>query len=82
MTLVRRALSPALMLTSVLGLGGCVSPESTRVRGSGPGADPLNHAEVVKMHEGSSQYWKTPLLIDDEYPVLEPAEQARQMSRP
>ena len=78
----RGALGPALLLAPVLALGGCVSPESTRVRGGGPGADPLNHADVVKMHEGSSQYWRTPLLIDDEYPVLEPAEQARQMSRP
>jgi hypothetical protein len=78
----RGVLSPVLVLASVFVLGGCVSPESTRVRGGGPGADPLNHADVVKMHEGSSQYWRTPLLIDDEYPMLEPAEQARQMSRP
>ncbi len=78
----RRALGPALLLASVITQGGCVSPESTRVRGGGPGADPLNHADVVKMHEGSSQYWRTPLLIDDEYPLLEPSEQARQMSRP
>jgi hypothetical protein len=78
----RRAVVPALLLVALLAQGGCVSPESTRVRGGGPGADPLNHAEVVKMHEGSSQYWRTPLLIDDEYPVLEPAEHARRLSRP
>ena len=79
---IRFALLLTLILGSVFPLAGCVSPESTRVRGGGPGADPLNHAQVMKMHEGSSQYWKTPLLIDDEYPALEPAEQARQMSRP
>jgi hypothetical protein len=72
----------AAILVTALPLGGCVSPESTRARGGGPGADPLNHAEVVRMHEGSSQYWRTPLLIVEEYPVLAPAEQARQMSRP
>lgn len=77
-----RALLLTLILVSVLALAGCVSPESTRVRGGGPGADPLNHAEVVKMHEGSSQYWRTPRLIEQEYPSLEPAEHARQMSRP
>jgi hypothetical protein len=81
-TRVRSAVLPGLMLATLLAQGGCVSPESTRVRGGGPGADPLNHADVVKMHEGSSQYWRTPLLIDDEYPMLEPAEQARRMSRP
>ncbi len=79
---IRRARWRMVMLASILPLAGCVSPEATRVRGGGPGADPLNHAEVVKMHEGSSQYWKTPLLIDDEYPSLEPAEQARRMSQP
>ena len=71
-----------IMLVAVLPLGACVSPEASRVRGGGPGADPLNHAEIVKMHEGSSQYWKTPVLIPDEYPSLQPAEQARQMSQP
>ena len=78
----RRTPLPTLILVAVLPLAACVSPESTRARGGGPGADPLNHADVVRMHEGSSQYWRTPLLIDDEYPVLEPAQHARQMSRP
>jgi len=72
----------AIVLLSLFSLTACVSPESTRARGGGPGADPLNHAQVVKMHEGSSQYWKTPLLIDQEFAALEPAEQARQLSRP
>jgi hypothetical protein len=79
---VNNLLLPPLVLAALLALGGCVSPESTRVRGGGPGADPQNHADVVKMHEGSSQYWRTPLLIDEEYPLLGPAEHARQTSRP
>jgi hypothetical protein len=79
---MRRAAMPALLLVALVPLAACVSPESTRVRGGGPGADPLNHAEAVRMHEGSSQYWRTPLLIREEYPLLAPAEQARQMSRP
>jgi hypothetical protein len=79
---MRRARLPAVLLVALVPLAACVSPESTRVRGGGPGADPLNHAEVVRMHEGSSQYWRTPLLIVEEYPVLAPAEHAREMSRP
>lgn len=69
------------VLACAAGLIGCVSPESTRVRGGGPGADPQNRPAEVKMHEGSRPYWETPLLIDDAYPDLEPAQHAREVSR-
>ena len=66
-----------VILAAPLVFTACVSPESTRVRGGGPGADPQNRPAEVKMHEGSRPYWETPLLIDDEYPELEPAQHAR-----
>jgi hypothetical protein len=61
---------------------GCTSPETTRTRGDGPGADVGNRPAVVKMHEGSEPYWKTPERIGVQHPTLEPARQAEQLSRP
>ena len=42
------------------GLGGCASPEASRVRGGGPGADPGNHARVAEVHAGARMYYRTP----------------------
>ena len=61
---------------------GCTSPEATRQRGGGPGADSGNRPAQVLMHEGSRQYWETPLLIPSEGPSLAPSQQARQLSLP
>jgi len=58
----------------------CGSPEATRTRGGGPGGDTGNRPEIVKMHEGSQQYWRTPDLIPTEPPPLEPSRQAREYS--
>jgi hypothetical protein len=58
---------------------GCVSPESTRVRGD-RGADVGNRPEVVKMHDGAEPFWKTPRRVTA-HPPLEPARQAEQLSR-
>jgi len=60
---------------------GCSSPETRRTRGGGPGADIGNRGEVVRMHEGSRPYEKTPRLIPTEHPPLEPANQADRLSR-
>jgi hypothetical protein len=57
---------------------GCVSPETTRVRG-GPGADVGNRPEVVKMHAGAEPFWKTPRLVAT-HPSLESARQAERSS--
>ncbi|HLZ45067.1 MAG TPA: hypothetical protein VKQ05_05245 [Gemmatimonadales bacterium] len=38
----------------------CASPEATRTRGGGPGADPGNHGTVVQLHAGAKIYHKTP----------------------
>ena len=36
------------------------SPEASRSRGGGPGADPGNHGTVVQIHAGNKIYYKTP----------------------
>jgi hypothetical protein len=61
-------------------LVGCASPETTRVRG-GLGADVGNRAKIVKMHEGSKPFEKTPKLIPAQGPPLGSANQADQLSR-
>ena len=72
----------ALGLTCTV-LAGCASPEATRTRGEGPGADTGNRSRIVKMHEGSDPFWKTPdrLAGESGHPSLEPARQAHEMSR-
>jgi hypothetical protein len=61
---------------------GCTSPEAVRTRGGGPGADPGNRPEAVKMHGGSDPFWRTPGRIGDAHPPLDPARQARKISQP
>ncbi len=48
---------PVLVLT---GLVGWASPEATRVRGGGPGADLGNHSSVTQLHQGAKMYYHTP----------------------
>jgi hypothetical protein len=72
-----------ILITALsLGLTSCASPETTRTRGGGPGADVGNRGKVVEMHEGSRPFWKTPQLIPTKHPPLEPAAQADELSRP
>jgi hypothetical protein len=47
----------AILLT---GLAGCASPEATRVRGGGPGADVGNHGARTQLHQGARMYYRTP----------------------
>jgi hypothetical protein len=68
-----RAVGPALGL--VAALGACTSPEATRTRAGGPGADTGNHDRVVEMHEGAQPYWRTQRLLSDE--VTTPGNPAR-----
>jgi hypothetical protein len=70
----------ALVLLVCMGVIGCGSPEATRTRGGGPGGDSGNRPAQVKMHEGSRQYWHTPVLIPFEGAPLGPSEQARQLT--
>ena len=69
------------VLVTCIALAGCTSPEARRTRGGGPGADVGNRSKDVKMHGGSQPYWKTPDRITGEHPSLEPAQQARELSR-
>ena len=62
-------------------LVGCASPETTRTRGGGPGADVGNRSKFVEMHEGSQPFWKTPKIIPAKHPPLDPANQADELSR-
>jgi hypothetical protein len=52
------------LLVGLLGIGlvACGSPEVTRTRGSGPGADAGNRSPVVEMHRGAQPYFKTPCV--------------------
>jgi hypothetical protein len=72
----------ALLLAACAAFAGCTSPEATRSRGGGPGADVGNRSQDVKMHEGSQPYWKTPERITGKHPPLEPSRQAQELSGP
>lgn len=69
-----------LLLLAGLVLAAACSPEAVRTRGGGPGADPGNRPPVVAMHEGSDQYWRTPVRIGVEHPPLDPARHAREVA--
>ena len=72
----------SMLLVGCLAAVGCVSPETTRTRGDGPGADVGNRRQNVIMHEGSDPFWKTPDRIPGEqHPPLAPARQAQQLGR-
>ena len=72
----------AALIAACLTIAGCESPEATRTRGGGPGGDTGNRPADVKMHEGSRQYWETPVVIPGESGSLDPARHAQQLSRP
>jgi hypothetical protein len=68
-------------LLVALGLAACASPEATRMRAGGPGADVGNRAPVVNMHEGSDPFWETPIVIPTKGAPLDTARQADRLSR-
>jgi hypothetical protein len=70
-----------VLLVLISSLVACASPEVTRTRGGGPGADVGNRGKVVKMHEGSRPFYQTPELIPAKHPPLESASQADELSR-
>ena len=70
----------AVIAFVALATAGCASPEATRTRGGGAGADIGNRPATIRMHEGSRQYWKTPVMIRGDGPPLAPSEHARSVS--
>ena len=70
-----------MVITGVLLVLGCTSPEVTRTRGGSPGADVGNRQETVRLHEGARPFENTPKLIPGKHPPLEPANQADAISR-
>jgi protein NrfD len=69
--------SLVLLVALAAGTVACTSPEATRTRAAGPGADPGNRGEVVRMHEGSEPYFLTPRIMPFAGPPLDPARQAK-----
>jgi hypothetical protein len=69
-----------LMIISAV-IAGCTSPETSRSRGGGPGADMGNRSSIVRMHEGSHPYEQTPKIIGAKAPPLESARQASEFNR-
>ena len=74
-------LSLTMLLIALTALVACISPETQRTRGGGPGADVGNRGKVVEMHEGSRPFWKTPQIIASKHAPLETARQADELSR-
>ncbi len=52
---------PSIVVLLVAGVAlGCTSPESTRARGGGAGADVGNHPRgAVQIHAGAEMYYRT-----------------------
>ena len=75
------SLAAIVLVTLLVYLAACASPEQTRTRGGGPGADPGNRGEIVRLHEGARPFEKTPKLIPTNHPPLDSANQAEQLSR-
>jgi hypothetical protein len=74
---VRQRALAAMALLAVL--GGCTSPEATRMRAGGPGGDVGNRGDV-ELHGGSQPYYRTPTAGDGLLP--RPAKAAASAARP
>lgn len=62
----------------VAALAACASPEASRARAGGPGADIGNRGDVVRFHDGAEPYYDTPCVTtlercDGPRPVFGPA---------
>jgi hypothetical protein len=55
-----RRTATVIFLALAMLLTGCTSPEATRTRASGPGADVGNRRSIVEIHGGADPYWHTP----------------------
>ena len=75
------SLAAIALIVLFLFMVACASPETTRTRGGGPGADVGNRNKFVQMHEGSRPFERTPKLIPAKHPPLNPASHADELSR-
>jgi hypothetical protein len=75
------SLAAIALIALFLFIAACASPETTRTRGGGPGADSGNRAKFVQMHEGSKQFDKTPKIIPTKHPPLNASSHADELSR-
>jgi hypothetical protein len=50
-----------VLAAAALGLVACFSPEASRSRGGGPGADVGNRGAVLEFHDGAEPFYGTPL---------------------
>lgn len=71
-------LAGTMLLIVLATLAACASPEATRSRAGGPGADVGNRRKIVQMHEGSKPFHETPQIIRTNIPAA--ARQADQSS--
>jgi hypothetical protein len=72
-----RGLRPLAMTVLASVFTACTSPEATRARGGGPGADVKNWNQPVELHAGAEQYYKTscvtePVKCNGPLPVFGP----------
>ena len=79
MTVRSRRRTPVACLALALAAAACTSPEGTRMRSGGPGADPGNKRGVVQMHEGADPYWGTPRHLGEN--MQGPTQAGRQADR-
>lgn len=74
---------PLIFFAVLFALAACTSPETSRSRGGGAGADVGNRttAKMVRMHEGADPFAKTPQIIRTKHSPLEGSRQADKLSR-
>ena len=70
-----------MILIAFAALSACESPEATRTRGGGPGADGGNRTKILEMHGGSLPFWKTPQIIHTKHAPTDTADQAYELSQ-
>jgi hypothetical protein len=70
-----------LAIGALVLLAACASPEATRVRAGGQGADVGNRGAAVSMHEGSHPYWNTPRIPGITGPPLDSGRHAARTAR-
>jgi hypothetical protein len=59
-----QGLRPLAMTTLSILIAACSSPEATRTRGGGPGADVKNWGRPVEIHAGAEPYHETPCVTE------------------